>query len=120
MTQYNSVNVKLSNSQFNKLKSEIKNETEVALSLSSNMIGNSYDEANFPHKLLLTKRPVANLCKVFANNVSANIKLLKNQLSKIIQPGRFFGNFFGSLAKIKLLGLTATASAGDAGIHKKS
>ena len=54
MTQYNSLNVKLSNSQLNKLKSAIKNETEVVLRLSSNMIGNSNDEATFPHKLLLT------------------------------------------------------------------
>ena len=62
MTQYNSLIVKLPNSQLNKLKSAIKNETEVvlrtevALRLSSNMIGNSDDETNFPHKLLLTNR----------------------------------------------------------------
>ena len=67
MTQYNSLNVKLSNSQLNKLKSAIKNETEVVLRLSSNMIGNSDDETNFPHKLLLTNRQVANIRKVFAN-----------------------------------------------------
>ena len=54
MTQYNSLNVKLSNSQLNKLKPAIKNETEVVLRLSSNMIGDSSDETNFPHKLLLT------------------------------------------------------------------
>ena len=54
MTQRNSLNVKLSNSQLNKLKSGIKNETEVVLRLSSNMIGNSNDESNFSHKLLLT------------------------------------------------------------------
>ena len=65
MTQYNSLNVKLPNSQLNKLNSAIKNETEVILWLSSNMIGD--DETNFPHKLLLTKRQVANLCKAFAN-----------------------------------------------------
>ena len=53
MTQYNSLNVKLSNSQLNKLKSAIKNETEVVLRLSSNMIGNSDNGTNFPHKLLL-------------------------------------------------------------------
>ena len=58
MTQYNSLNVKLSNSQLNKLKSAIKNETEVVLRLSSNMIGNSNDETNFPHELLLTNRQV--------------------------------------------------------------
>ena len=56
MTQYNSLNVKLSNSQFNKSKSAIKNETEVVLRLSSNVIGNSDDETNFPHKLLLINR----------------------------------------------------------------
>ena len=63
MTQYNSLKVKLSNSQLNKLKSAIKNESEVALRLSSNMVGDY--QTNFPHKLLLTNRQVANLCKVF-------------------------------------------------------
>ena len=58
MAQYNSLNVKLPNSQLNKLKSAIKNETEVVLRLSSNMIGNSDDETNFPHKLLLANREV--------------------------------------------------------------
>ena len=65
MTQYNSLNVKLSNSQLNKLKSAIKNETQVVLTLSSNMIGNN--ETNFPHELLLTDRQVSSLCKSFAN-----------------------------------------------------
>ena len=62
MTQYNSLNVKLSNSQLNKFKSAIKNETEVVLRLSSNMIGD--DETNFSHKLLLTNRQVANCVKL--------------------------------------------------------
>ena len=79
MTQYNSLNVKLSNSQLNKLKSAIKNETEVVLRLSSNMIGNN--ETNFPHKLLLTDRQVLSLRKSFTNNSSADIKLSKTQLS---------------------------------------
>ena len=52
MTQYNSLNVKLSDSQLNKLKSAIKNGTDVVLRLSSNMIGNLDDETNFPHRLL--------------------------------------------------------------------
>ena len=60
MAQYNSLNVKLSNSQLNKLKSAIKNKTEVVLRLSSNMIDSSDDETNFPHKLLLANRQVAN------------------------------------------------------------
>ena len=59
MTRCNSLNVKLSNSQLNKLKSAIKNETEVVLRLSSNMIGD--DETNFPHKLLLTDRQVSKI-----------------------------------------------------------
>ena len=67
MTQYNRLNVKLSNSQLNKLKSAIKNETDFISRLSSNMIGNSEDETNFPHKLLLTNRKVANLRRAFAN-----------------------------------------------------
>ena len=58
MTQCNSSNVKLSNSQLNKLKSAIKDETEVVLRLSLNMIGNN---ENFPHKLLLTDRQVSSL-----------------------------------------------------------
>ena len=37
MTQYNMLNVKLSNSQLDNLKSAIKNGTEVTLNLSSNL-----------------------------------------------------------------------------------
>ena len=75
MTQYNSINVKLSKSQLNKFKLTIKNETEVVLRLSTNMIGD--DETIFPHKLLLTNRQVSNLRKAFANHLSADIKLSK-------------------------------------------
>ena len=78
MTKYNSLNVKLSNLELNKLKSAIKNETDVVLRLSSNMISNSDYEINFPHKLLLTNRQVANLRKAFANHTSTDIKLSKN------------------------------------------
>ena len=134
MTQYNSLNKNLSNSQLNKLKSAIKNKTEVVLRLSPNMIGD--DEINFPHKLLLTNRQVANLRKAFANYLSTDIKLSKTQLSKMIQSGGFLGRLLGPPLKIGLLliknvikplaksvfiplGLTAVASAADAGIHKK-
>ena len=136
MTHYNSLNVKLSNSQLNKLKSAIKNETDVVLRLSSNMIGNSGDNTNFPHELLLTNRQVANICKAFANNLSTDIKFSKAQLSKMIQSGGFLGKLLGPLLRTGLplmksvikplaksvlvpLGLTAAASAADAGIHKK-
>ena len=82
MMQYNSLNVKLSNSRLSKLKSELKNETEVFSGLSSNMIGDN--ETNFPRKLLLTNRQVANLCKAFAKYLSTDIKFSKTQLSKMI------------------------------------
>ena len=65
MTQYNSLNVKLSNSRLTKLKSAMKNENDVVLRLSSNMVGNSNDNTNFPHELLLTNRQVANIRKSF-------------------------------------------------------
>ena len=135
MKQYNSLNVKLSNSQLNQFKSALKNEAEVVLRLSSNMIGD--DESNFPHKLLLTNRQVANLSKAFANHLSADIKLSKTQLSKMIQSGGFLGRLLGPLLKTGLplitnvikplaknvlipLRLTAAAAAAaDVGIHKK-
>ena len=72
MIHYNSLNVKLSNSQLDKLKSAVKNETEVVLRLSSDMIGNN--ETNFSHELLLTDRQVSSIRKSFANNSSADIK----------------------------------------------
>ena len=65
MTQCNNLNLKLPNSELNKLKSAIKHETEVVLRLSSNMTGDN--ETNFSHKLLLTNRQVANLRKAFSN-----------------------------------------------------
>ena len=56
MTQYNSLNVKLLKLQLNKFKSVIKNETEVILRLSPNMIGDSNDEANFPHEFIINRQ----------------------------------------------------------------
>ena len=99
------------------------------------MTGNFDDEANFPHKLLWNNRQVANLHKVLANNLSTDIKLSKTQ-SKMIQSGVFLGWLLGLLLKVGMplmknvikplaksvlipLGLTAAASAADAGIHKK-
>ena len=83
MTQCNTSNVKLSSSQHNKIKSGIKNGAEVTLNFSSNVIGNSNDETNFPHILLLTNTQVLRLRKAFANNLSANIKLPKTLIYKI-------------------------------------
>ena len=75
MTQYNTLNVKLSNSQLNTLKSTIKNGTEETLNHSSNLIGSSNDENNFLHTLILPNTHVSKICKAFANGSSANIKL---------------------------------------------
>ena len=100
MTRYNSLNVKLSNSQLNKLKSAIKNEIEVVLRLSPNMIGESNDKANFPHELLLTDRQISSIRKAFSNNSSADIKFSKTQLSKMIQSGGSLGKLLGPLLKI--------------------
>ena len=136
MTQYNILNATLSNLQLNKLKLGIKNVNEVTLKISPNVIGDSNDENNFPHKLLLTNTQVSRLPKDFANGSSANVKLSKIQLHKTGQSGRFLGRFLGPLLKTGLpltgnvlkcikgilipLGLTSTASATDAAIHMKA
>ena len=73
--------------------------TEVTLKLSSNIIGDSNDEINFPHKLLLTDRQVSKLRKAFVNNSSTNEKLSKTQLFKIVQSGKFIGKLLGLLLK---------------------
>ena len=138
MTQYNSLNVKFSNSQLNKLKSTIKNETEVTLKLSSNVVGDSNDENKFPHKFLLTNTQVLKTRKAFANGSSANTKLSKTHLLKIGESGGFLGRLLGPLLKtgslflgnilkplaqsvLLPLGLTAAAAAAatDAAIHRK-
>ena len=101
------------------------------------MIGNPNDKTNFPHKLLLINREVANLSKAFAYYLSTDIKLLKTQLSKMIQSGGFLDRILGPLLKTGLhlmnnviqplakglliaLGLTAAVSVADAGAHKKN
>ena len=93
------------------------------------MIGKPDDETNFPHKLLLTNRQVANLRKAFTNHTSTDIKLSKAQLTKMQKGG--FLRFLAPLSKsglpllkivikpLGVLGLTAAASAADAAINKK-
>ena len=86
MSQYNTLNWELSNSQLNKLKSAIKNGTEVTLNLSSNLIGSSNVETSFPNKLSLTNSlKVSKIRRAFANGSSAYTKFSKTQLSKMIQ-----------------------------------
>ena len=89
------------------------------LTLPSNIIGNSDDEANFPHKLLLTKRQVANIRKAFANHTSTDIKFSKAQLTKMQKGGflRFLAPLLRSgfpllksvIKPLGMLGLTAAA-----------
>ena len=136
MTQYNTLNVKLSNSQLNKSKSGMKNDTEVTLKLSSNCVGDSINENNSAHQLLLTNTQVSGLRKDFENDSSANINFSKAQLHKIGNLGGFcssllgpflksglhlIGNLLKPLSKSVLipLALTVPASATDAASHKK-
>ena len=102
MTQYNTLNVKLLNSQLNKLKSGINNGTKITLKISSNIVGGSNNENNSLHKSILTNTQVSRLSKTFANISSANIKLSKTQFHKIRQLGGFLGKLLGPLLKIGL------------------
>ena len=98
MTQYNTLNVKLSNSQPNKLKSGIKNGTEVTLNISSNVIV----KTNFPHKLLLTSTQGSMICKGFENGSLPNISFSKTHLPKIGRSEGFLGRFLLALLKTGL------------------
>ena len=77
MTHCNTLNSSLSNSQFNKFKTEMKNAIQVTLKLLSNLVGDSNNETDFSHKLLLTDTQVSRFCKVLANGSSANMKFSK-------------------------------------------
>ena len=99
MTQYNTLNVKFSNSKLHKLNSGVKNGTEVALKMLSNVVGDFSAENSFPHKLLLTNIQISKHRKAFPNNSSANIKSSKTQLHKIGQSGWSLGRLLGPLLK---------------------
>ena len=94
MTQYNFLNVKLSNSKLLKIRN--KNGTEVTLNISSNDVGGFNDGNNFSYNLLSTNTHVSKLCKAFANNYSANINL-SIALIRIIR--RLFRCSLRSIAK---------------------
>ena len=132
MTQCNTLNVKLSSSQIDNLKYERKTGTELTLEISSNIVGDSNDENNFPHKISLTNTQVQRLCKAFVNNSEANIELSKTHFHKIGQSGKLLEpllktglplkkNGLKPLTKSGLipLGKTAAASGTDAAIYKK-
>ena len=132
MVEYSKVNVKLSGTQLKKLKTTVKDKTGTTLK----MILKFFAENELPHELLLTARQKTKLRNAFNNNMSTDLRLFRAQISKIIQSGGFLGRLLGPLlkpglpliknvikplAKIVLipLGLTAAASAADAGIHKE-
>ena len=131
MVEYTKVNVKLSDSQIKKLKDAVKDNTGTTLRI--NLI--LFDVNDLPHELLLTTRQKTKVRNAFSNNMSTDLNLSKAQISKIIQSGEFLSKLLGPLLKTGLpliknvikplansvlisLGLTAAASAADAGIRK--
>ena len=128
MVEYTKVNIKLSDSQIKKLKNAVKDNTGTTLRIDLKMFNGN----DLPHELLLTTRQKTKLRNVFNNNTSADLKLSKTQVVKIIQSGGFLGSLLSKLAgplmKVAIplaknvlapLGITAAASAIDAGIQKK-
>ena len=132
MIEYNTVNVKLSDSQLNKFKNPVKNREGTTLRMSTRM----FSANNLPHELLLTTRQTTKLRNAIENNILTDIKLSKAQISKIIQSGVFLGKLLSPLLNTGLplikkvikplvkrvlmpLELTAAASAADAGLQKK-
>ena len=130
MAEYNKVNVRLTDTQLKKIKAAVKNNTGTTLRIHLKM----FNENNLPHELLLTTRQKAKLRNAL-NNMSTDIKLSKTQITKIIQSGgflrslrSFLSKLAGPLMKVAVslaknilaaLGVTAAASAIDAGIKKK-
>ena len=130
MVENSKVNVKLSDTQLEKLKTAVKDKTGTTLRISLKMFNGN----DLPHELLLTTRQKTKLRNTFNNNMSTDLKLSRAQISKIIQSEEFLGRLLGPLLKTGLpltknvikpldksvlipLGLTAAAS--DAGMHKK-
>ena len=124
MVEYSKVNVKLSDSQIKKLKDAVKDNTGTTLRINLKMFNGN----NLSHELLLTTRQKTKLRNAF-NNMSADLKLSKAQIIKIIQSGGFLRSLLSKLAgpfmKVAIplaknvlapLGITAAASALDAGI----
>ena len=128
MAEYNAINIKLSDSQLNKLKNAVKNNQETTLRMNTRI----FSANNLPHELLLT-RQTTKLRNAIENNMSTDIKLSKAQISKIIQSGGILGlllsKIVGPLMKVAAplaqkvlapLGLTAAMSAIDARIKKNT
>ena len=128
MVKYNKVNVKVSDSQPNKLKSAAKNQTRVTLRMSMKIFNGN----NLPHESLLIKRQKLKLRNAFENKMPTYIKLSKAQISKILQSGGVLGALLSKLPDMLIKvavslaknisapsGITSAASTVDAGIKKK-
>ena len=129
MVEYNKVNVKLADTQLKKLKTAVKNKTGTTLRINLKMFNGN----NLPHELLLTTRQKTKIRNAFSNNMPTDLKFSKAQSFKIIQSGGFLGSLLSKLAVpltniaiplaknvLAPLGITAAASAIDAGIKKKT
>ena len=95
MANYQEVRVKLINTQLKKLKAAAKYKTGTILRI----INKNFEDEHLPHELFLTTRQTTKIIKVFANNMSTQIKLTKAQISRIIQWGGSFGSWLGNLGK---------------------
>ena len=128
MVEYSKVKVKSTDTQLKKLKTAVKNKSGTTLRISLKMFNGN----NLPHESLLTTRQKTRIKNPFNNNMNTDMKLSKAQISKIIQSGAFLGSLLSKLAgplmKVAItlaknvlapLGITAAASATDAGIQKK-
>ena len=128
MVEYNTVNAKLSNLQLNKVESAMENKHVTTLRMNARI----FSANKLPHELLLTTRQTTKLRNPIENNVSTGMKFSKTQISKIIQSGGFLGALLSKLPDplvkaavlltkniLATLGITAAASAIDAGIQKK-
>ena len=65
MVEYNTVNVKLSNSQLNKIKNYVKNKQGTTLRMNAKM----FNRNNLPHDLLLTTRQTTKPRNANENNL---------------------------------------------------
>ena len=94
MTKYNKVNVKLSNAQLKKLKDVVKDDTGTTLRIS---LTKMFDDNDLPHELLTTRQKTK-LRNAFNNNTSADTKLSKAKINRIIQSGGFLASSLSTLA----------------------
>ena len=95
MANYQEAKVKLTNTQLKKLKSTVKNKTSKILRLNKK----NFEDEEVPHELFLITRNATKIRYAFANNMSIDLKLIKTHISKIIQPGEYFGFLSANLVK---------------------